>query len=175
MNHIYQPIALIGLSGAGKSTIGELLAEKTNSTFIDTDEVIEKTIGQTISTYFSTQGEAAFRKLEKQVLCDLLSCPQYQIIATGGGCILDSENRRLLKEKTNVVYLEVSVEQLVLRLKNDQQRPLLAEGDLHVRLTELCQQRKALYEETAHFTIDPSVNGAEQITQQIIDHFELVK
>lgn len=169
---MHQSIALIGLPGVGKSTIGKILAGKIGVDFVDTDAVIEQQIGQTIRAYFSEHGESVFRMLEKQTLQQLFNSDTHRIIATGGGSVLDQENRQLMRDKAIVVYLESTVEQLALRLQADQKRPLLI-GDVYARLEELHQQREVLYKEAADFSVNVSLHSAEETAQLIIEQFGL--
>lgn len=167
-----KPFALVGLSGAGKSTIGRCLAEKLGLKFWDSDSVIEARSKQSIKMYFAQNGETAFRELERQVLLQLFDNGSLGVIATGGGCVLIPENRALLQLRSHVIYLKTSVDQLYLRLKNDQSRPLLA-GDMRKRLFELEQQRAVFYQEIAHLTINSGDNSVSKTIQTIVEHFQL--
>lgn len=149
-----KPIVLIGLSGAGKSTIGAKLAECLNVGFADMDVVFEEQAGQTISTYFEQYGELSFRNAEERILQELLG-KNLGVIATGGGTILREKSRALLKERARVVYLDTTPEVLYSRLLDDDKRPLLKEGSgLMERLQTLHKQRVNLYMECAHLVIN---------------------
>jgi shikimate kinase len=138
-------IYLIGMMGAGKTTVGQLLAEKLQYRFIDIDNVIETVSHKTINQIFAQEGESAFRQLETDVLVQV-SAYLRTVIATGGGIILRQNNWSYLQEGL-VIYLDVPVELLVSRLANDQTRPLLQTGDLTSKLTKIKQERECLYQQ----------------------------
>lgn len=155
-------ISLIGLPGGGKSTVGRQLAKRLNARFVDSDTVVEERIGMPIRSFFEQQGEEAFRDLEEQVIDELTSAGQQQalVIATGGGAVLRPANRQRLRDRSTVIYLRSTPEELFRRLRHDTQRPLLQVNDPQGRLRELFEQRHPLYEETAHYAVDtgrPSV------------------
>lgn len=168
-----KPFVLVGLSGAGKSTIGRRLAEKLSLQFWDSDSEIEAISGQSIKSYFAQNGETAFRELEKQVLHQLIE-QHLGVIATGGGCVLMPESRVLLRQRAHVIYLQTSIDHLYRRLRNDQTRPLLA-GDMRKRLVELEQQRTVYYQEVAHLTVNSGDNAVSETIRTIIEHFQLVQ
>lgn len=147
-------LALVGLPGCGKSTIGRQLAKRFGIDFLDTDTEIERQIGTSIRQYFEQHGEPAFRDQEQDVLKRLCEGARPCVLATGGGIVLRPENRRLLKRTAQVVYLHASVNDLWRRLRNDTKRPLLQGGDGLGRLQRLSQEREPLYREIAHFTIE---------------------
>lgn len=134
---------LIGMMGAGKTTVGKLLAKQFNYRFIDTDEVITQVAGQSISQIFAEQGEEAFRTLESQVLSGLCA-HQRLVVATGGGIILEQLNWSYLRHGL-IVWLDVSPEDLYQRLKGDTTRPLLQHENPLGRLQEIIKQRQSLY------------------------------
>ncbi|NEP18753.1 MAG: shikimate kinase [Leptolyngbya sp. SIO4C1] len=134
---------LIGMMGAGKSTVGKQLAEQLGYRFVDTDTVIEQTTSQSITEIFAAQGEAAFRKLETQVLNQVATYPSL-VVATGGGIVLRPINWSYLQYGA-VIWLDAPVAQLVERLSGDRSRPLLQAADLHERLTTLLDQRRQRY------------------------------
>lgn len=136
-------IYLVGLMGAGKSTVGQLLAKELGYRFFDTDVLIEQVAGQTIREIFDREGEAGFRQLETQVLAQL-SAYKNLAIATGGGIVLRPENWSYLQHGI-VVWLDVPVEQLYERLKEDTTRPLLQDTDPALKLQTLLEQRRSLY------------------------------
>ena len=135
---------LIGMMGAGKTTVGKLLAAELNYRFLDTDVSIEQVTGKSIPNIFANQGEAAFRKLESQVLAEL-SAYSRLVVATGGGIVLQRANWSYLHHGL-VVWLDVPVEQLYTRLCRDQTaRPLLETADPLNTLQQLLEQRRSLY------------------------------
>jgi shikimate kinase len=154
-------IYLIGMMGAGKTTIGKQLATALSYRFFDTDRLIEQLTQRTISQLFAESGEANFRALESQILAEL-SAYKKLAIATGGGVILKQENWSYLRHGV-IVWLDVPIEQLQTRLVGNKTRPLLQEGDLEAKLRSLLQQRQALYAQ-ADVRIVPSANDTAQQT-----------
>ncbi len=155
-------VALVGLPGGGKSTVGRQLAKRLNARFVDSDTVLEERIGMPIRSFFEQHGEAAFRDQEEAVIGELTQAKhgQAMVLATGGGAVLRPANRQHLRDRSTVVYLRSTPEELFRRLRHDTQRPLLQVGDPLGKLRELYEQRHPLYEETAHYTVDtgrPSV------------------
>lgn len=134
---------LIGMMGAGKSTIGRLVAKQTNYRFFDSDTVIERAAGQTVSEIFAQSGEAEFRQIESQVLGELASYPR-SVIATGGGAVLDRKNWSYLHHGV-VIWLDVPINVLYTRLQGSTTRPLLQTEDLQERLSTLYAERSPLY------------------------------
>ncbi|NJL01469.1 MAG: shikimate kinase [Spirulinaceae cyanobacterium RM2_2_10] len=136
-------IYLIGMMGAGKSTVGRALAKQLEYRFFDSDDLIEKVSQQAIADLFAHQGEAAFRDLETQVLQQLAACAR-SVIATGGGIVLRQQNWSYLQEGL-VIWLDAPVDILVSRLRDDTSRPLLQAADLTAKLTALFTERRSRY------------------------------
>ncbi|MBE9068572.1 shikimate kinase [Leptolyngbya cf. ectocarpi LEGE 11479] len=134
---------LVGMMGSGKSTLGKYLARTLNYRFIDTDDVIVQAAGQSINDIFSEQGETAFRTLESQVLARVAPYT-HTVIATGGGMVVKQENWSHLQSGL-VVWIDVAVDELLVRLRRDQSRPLLKSGNLRQKLTTLLEQRQPRY------------------------------
>lgn len=155
-------VSLVGLPGGGKSTVGRQLARRLGARFLDADIVLEERIGMPIRAYFEQHGEAAFRDLEEQVIDELTregGAPL--VLATGGGSVLRQANRARLHERTTVIYLRSTPDELYRRLRHDTQRPLLQVADPLAKLRELYEQRHPLYDEVAHYRVDtgrPSVS-----------------
>jgi shikimate kinase len=158
-------IALIGMPGSGKTTIGLAAAQQCGLTFVDTDEIMEAQYGK-ISDIFATQGEAVFRLLETQAILQA-ALLQNHIISTGGGSILKEENITALKQNGKVVYICRPLQKIISDIE-DVNRPLI-KGKSGA-LVELYRQRKALYEKYADYTLqnDSSINQAVQALAQYI-------
>ncbi len=146
-------IFLVGMMGAGKTSVGRVLAKRLGKAFYDSDHVIEERTGVRIPVIFDIEGEEGFRSRERAVIEELTE--QHNIVlATGGGAVLDAENRRRLHERGIVVYLRAAVRELINRTRHDKNRPLLQTGDPHARISAIYQQRDPLYKEVAHLIIE---------------------
>ena len=167
MAMINDNIFFVGLMGAGKTTIGKLLAKKLKKTFYDTDHEIEKKLGVKVSVIFELEGEEGFRKRETQMI-DELTNKKDIILATGGGAVLSEENRRLLKERGKVIYLNAKPQHLSKRMAFDKDRPLLQQGNMLDTLNNLYQERHPLYLGVSSFVVDTG----QQKTQTIINKIE---
>lgn len=164
-------IALIGLPGSGKSTVGRQLARRFDVPVFDSDHVIEQQLGCSIRDYFEREGEAAFRDVEASVI-DQLTRSAAGVLSTGGGAVLRPLNRQHLHERTHVVYLRSSPDELFRRLRHDAQRPLLQVADPLSRLRDLHALRDPLYRETAHFIVEtgrPSVASLVNMIQMQLE------
>lgn len=146
-------LVLVGPMGAGKSSIGRRLAERFGMAFVDADREIEARCGTTVSTIFECEGEAGFRARERESLAALLA-GEGRLLATGGGVVLDAGNRRLLRERGFVVWLQVGVEEQLQRLARDRSRPLLQREDREAVLRRLAEERAPLYAEVADLCFD---------------------
>ncbi|MCH7762473.1 MAG: shikimate kinase [Candidatus Marinimicrobia bacterium] len=160
-------IFLIGMMGSGKSTVGKLLAEKMQMTFIDLDEIIETNARKSVRELFEQEGESHFRKLESEALVNIKK--ENSVIACGGGIILDKLNRNKLQSSGKVVYLQVSISKLTKRLQSLNDRPLLEGKEIEKELNRIWDKRKELYEGVAQMTIQVDKQTPEQITKFIID------
>lgn len=150
----------------GKSAVGRNLARKLHRRFVDLDALIEKTEGRKVRDIFAEKGENYFRRLEKQALEQTLS-QQGQIIATGGGIILDEDNLTLLRQKSLLIGLTASTDVLVSRVGKNSKRPLLKGVDVRARIEELLQQRQSRYAE-ADVVIDTSGLTINQVVEKIL-------
>ena len=167
-------VALVGLPGGGKSTVGRQLARRIEARFVDADAVLEERIGMPIRSYFEQQGEAAFRDLEEQVIDELTAPGQGALVlATGGGAVLRATNRQRLHERATVIYLRSTPEELFKRLRHDTQRPLLQVADPLAKLRELYAQRHPLYEELAHYRVDTGRPSVATLVNMIVMQLEL--
>ena len=146
-------IILCGFMGCGKSTVGKRLAERHGLTFVDMDTYIEEQAGCSVADIFATHGEAVFRAMEHDA-CTALGKQENLVIATGGGAVLDAENVMALTENGTIVFLRVSAQTVLKRLKNDTSRPLLQQDDKDAAVRNLMQRRTPLYEAAAHITVD---------------------
>lgn len=165
-------IALVGLPGSGKSAIGRRLGQRLGWRFVDSDVCIEQRIGCTIREFFEREGENAFRDVEEQVLADLTGALPQGVMATGGGSVLRASNRRCLRERTHVVYLRSSPEELLKRLRHDTKRPLLQVADPLQRLNELHAVRDPLYQEIAHTIVDTGRPSIAMLVAGIVEQLE---
>ncbi|WP_249417574.1 shikimate kinase [Pusillimonas minor] len=147
------PIFLVGMMGAGKTTIGRSLAKMLGREFIDLDQAIEARCGVPVSHIFEVEGEEGFRKRETLMLDEYSRQPGI-VLATGGGAVLAAQNRHMLAERGVVVYLRASDDELYRRVAKDRNRPLLQTANPRARVTELLAQRAPLYEEVAHVAFD---------------------
>jgi shikimate kinase len=165
-------LALVGMPGSGKSTVGRQLARKLGVGFVDCDQVIEMRIGMPIKDFFASQGEAAFRDIESQVIDDMTrtACG---VLATGGGAVLKDANRELLRERTQVIYLRVQPDEIFRRLKNDQQRPLLQVDDPKLKIQQLFEERDPYYQAAAHFVIETNRPRIPTMVTMIVTQLEL--
>jgi shikimate kinase / 3-dehydroquinate synthase len=160
-------IFLVGMMGAGKTTIGKSLAQATGKTFIDSDHEIQERTGVKIPIIFEIEGELGFRKRETEVLRELVKMNNI-VLATGGGAVLKRENRRFLKQFGTVIYLRASVNDLQRRTRYDKNRPLLQTEDIQAKLTELLAQRDSLYRETAHLVVDSGKQGVRSLVNKLM-------
>lgn len=159
-------IYLVGPMGAGKSTIGRVLAAELHLSFRDSDKVIEDRTGADIPWIFDMEGEEGFRERESAVL-DELSKGQDVVIATGGGIILRAQNREVMKSSGYVCYLTASIEQLVERTARDKKRPLLQVENPRQKIIDLVALRDPLYREAADFVINTDRRSPKLVAQEI--------
>ncbi|MEJ2529899.1 MAG: shikimate kinase AroK [Gammaproteobacteria bacterium] len=160
-------IFLIGPMGVGKSTIGRQLATLMGMEFEDTDHEIQRRTGVDISTVFDFEGEEGFRRREKQVVEDM-TLRSGLVLATGGGVVLDPENRRALSGRGVVVYLSCSPEQQYRRTKRDRNRPLLQTEDKMSKLRNLMDEREPLYLEMADLVVSTEKRSANVVAKEIV-------
>ncbi len=162
-------IFLIGPMGAGKSTIGKQLAQQLKMDFYDSDREIEEKAGVDIDWIFDVEGEDGFRKREAAMI-EELSELQPIVLATGGGAIVDSENRRFLGARGVVVYLDTSLEQQLERTRRDRRRPLISQAkDPEAAIKQLHEERTPLYEELADYKLSTDQGSVRQVAKQIVD------
>jgi shikimate kinase len=150
----------------GKSAVGRNLAKRLRRRFIDLDRLIEKAEGMKVREIFGQKGESYFRAAEKRALQEVLQ-QRGQVIATGGGIVMDDENLTLLREQTLLIGLSASTEALLSRVGKNSKRPLLKGGELRKRVEELLEQRQARYAQ-AHLTVDTSDLAIDQVVEKIL-------
>jgi shikimate kinase len=160
-------IYLIGLMGAGKTTIGRQLAKALSLPFYDSDKAIEEQTGVDIPTIFEYEGEEGFRGREQDMIQELTQIKGI-VLATGGGAILKEENRQALKENGFVVYLQCSIDKILQRTKRDTQRPLLVTDDPRGRIETLFSEREGYYLSCADFIIETSSMQSKIVVQSIL-------
>ncbi len=167
-------ISLVGMPGSGKSTVGRHVARQLGLPFVDTDHLIEQRIGCSIRAYFELHGEPAFRDVEAQVIDEATATGESRVIATGGGAVLREANRNALRERTTVMYLRTTPEDLGRRLRHDTHRPLLQGGsDALQRLRQLFQERDPLYRRTAHYVIETQRPSVHTLVNMVLMQIEL--
>jgi shikimate kinase len=168
-------ICLVGLMGAGKTTVGRQLAKRLGLRFVDADHEIEARTGVRIPTIFEIEGEAGFRRREAETI-EALTSEKGLVLATGGGAVIRPENRRRLREAGLVIYLRVLPLALYERTRHDRNRPLLQVADPLAKLTELFEQRDPLYREVADVVIEagggPVANLVRRVEQEILKRCE---
>jgi shikimate kinase len=172
VNSVKNNIFLIGLMGAGKSTVGKMLAKKLGRRFLDADHVIEERCGVKIPVIFEMEGEEGFRRREAQVIQEITSEKDI-VLATGGGVIMLAENRQALKDRGTVIYLHANPVELWHRTKGGEGRPLLRNGDAKKILENLYSIRDPLYREIADHVIETGKPSVNQLVNTLIMQLEL--
>lgn len=162
-------VVLIGFMGSGKSTVGKLLAEKLDNRFVDTDAVIEKKVGCSISELFETKGEEYFRDLESKVLKGLAKKSERFVIATGGGMPVRPANREAMRSLGTVVYLKANAETIAEHLQGDTTRPLLQTANKEETIRERLADREPIYAEVAHRVVTVDGRAADEIVRHIVE------
>ncbi|MEO7108594.1 MAG: shikimate kinase [Rhodoferax sp.] len=165
-------IALIGLPGSGKSTVGRQLARRLQLLYFDSDHVIEERLGYPIRVAFERDGENSFRDIEEAVLDELTAIPR-AVISTGGGAVLRASTRQRLRDRGQVVYLNSNPDEIHRRLRHDASRPLLQVDDPLTRLRDLYAARDLLYRETAHVVIETGRPSVGTLVNMIVMQLEL--
>ena len=166
-------IALIGFMGTGKSTVGRLIADQLRFNFIDTDELIELRAGKSVSAIFASEGEAAFRQYEAEVVAEL-SSRQRTIISTGGGLGANEAHVASLKQHALVVCLWASPENIWERVRSQTHRPLLKEPDPLARIRQLLSAREQCYKQ-ADVLLNTEVRSLKEVAQQVLHQFHIAR
>lgn len=164
-------LILVGMMGAGKTTVGRLLARRLKRPFYDSDHEIEHRCGVRIPLIFDIEGEAGFRAREAQVIADLCTL-QGIVLATGGGAVLSDENRRQLAAHGKVIYLHAGPGYLWQRVRHDRNRPLLATPDPQKRLESLYAERDPLYREAADIVLDTGKQSVQSLARDLLASLE---
>jgi shikimate kinase len=159
-------IFLVGLMGAGKTTVGRMLAKRLNLAFGDSDREIENRTGVVVPTIFEIEGEEGFRRRETKVIADM-TARRDSVLATGGGAVLRQENRDNLKANGFVIYLNAPPHVLWERTRHDKNRPLLRVDDPLRKLQELFFVRDPIYREVADLVVDDGKGNAQAIVQML--------
>ncbi|HLE68028.1 MAG TPA: shikimate kinase [Burkholderiales bacterium] len=162
---------LVGLMGAGKTTVGRMVARRLKRSFYDSDHEVERRCGVGIPVIFDIEGEPGFRAREAHVIAELAALDGI-VLATGGGAVLDAENRRRLAARGTVVYLHARPADLYDRVRHDRNRPLLADADPLIKLEELYAQRDPLYREVADLVVDTGNQSAQALVRQLLARLE---
>jgi shikimate kinase len=164
-------VYLVGLMGAGKTTVGRLLARRLKLRFYDSDHEIERRCGVKIPVIFEIEGEAGFRGREQQAIEELTALPGI-VLATGGGAVVAEENRRRLAAGGTVIYLSARPEDLYERIRQDRNRPLLAGPDPLGRLRELHAQRDPLYRSLADLVVETGTQSVPALARALLERLE---
>lgn len=167
-------IFLVGPMGAGKSTIGRVLAELMNMEFYDSDREIEDSTGADIPWIFDVEGERGFREREIKMV-DTLSRKKGIVMATGGGAVLAKKTRKRLQKRGTVVYLRATIAQQIERTSRDKNRPLLQTADPKETIRQLMEQRDPLYQEVADITVDTNRRSARAVSKEIAKQLARVR
>ena len=162
---------LVGMMGAGKTTVGRHLARRLKRPFLDSDHELERRCGVRVPVIFDIEGEPGFRAREAHMIAEL-AAREGIVLATGGGAVLDAETRRRLAARGTVVYLHARPADLYERVRHDRNRPLLATADPLKRLEDLYAQRDPLYREVADVVVDTGEQSAQTLARQLLARLE---
>ena len=161
-------VVLVGMMGSGKTTVGRSVASRLGVDFVDTDDLVEARAGKSVRDIFASDGEAAFRTLESQVLAESLKSPVDVVVAAAGGTVLSESNRAALREHADVVvWLDADVSALGERASRGAHRPLL-DGDVEDRLMALDGERRVLYQSVADVRLDTTGKGIAEVVQEVV-------
>jgi len=163
-------LVLIGLMGAGKTTVGRRCAEELERAFVDTDDLIVAQAGASVPEIFASEGEHAFRARERAAVVDALASPEPLVIACGGGAMVDVENRRAVRDAAFVVWLACAPDELAARVERDgvESRPLLAGGPTAATLTRLEGLRAGTYEQAADARVPTDGHDVATVTRSVL-------
>jgi shikimate kinase len=164
-------LVLVGLMGAGKTTVGRGCAARLGRPFVDTDELVVASSGRLVAEIFASDGEAVFRAIERAAVADACAAPVPTVIACGGGAVLDPDNRRTLRAHAVVVWLDAPASVLAARTRGNADRPLLAGADHATALTRLARLRADAYEAAAHVRVDTADRDVEVVVDAVLDAY----
>jgi len=167
-------LILVGMMGSGKTTMGRVLARQLGKEFADSDEEIIKRTGVTVPHIFDVEGEAGFRQREAAAIRELAGRDN-MVLATGGGAVLDGDNRAILKQSGIVIYLKASAHDLWQRTRHDRNRPLLQTENPYARLVELFQQRDPLYRQVSDIVVQSGKQSAHTLMLRLVGEIEAFK
>jgi shikimate kinase len=165
-------LVLVGLMGAGKTTVGKRCAEQLDRSFVDTDELVVDVAGMPFDELWAAEGESGFRARERIAVADVAASPAPLVIACGGGAVLDPDNRRALRTSGFVVWLEADPVVLATRLVGDDSRPLLAGGDRATTLTRLAALRARAYEDAADVAVETDGRSVDEVVDRVLEEFQ---
>jgi shikimate kinase len=160
-------IFLVGMMGAGKTTLGRTLAHRLDMEFVDTDRILVERTGVPVATIFEIEGEAGFRQRESGALAEVAQRSGC-VVATGGGIVLDPENRRVMRDNGTVIYLRARLEFLWERTRHDASRPLLATENPRATLEDLLAKRDGLYRECANIVVDSGSQSTATLVNRVL-------
>ncbi len=167
-NHLDRHLVLVGMSGAGKSSVGRICAERLGVEFVDADDVLEETAGCSIRELFDSEGEPGFRRREHEALAALLEREKPAVIASGGGVVLLEENRQLLaSSRARVIWLRIEPDALEQRVRNRTHRPLL-DGDPAAALRAMWAEREPLYREVADAIVSVEHRSVAEVVEAVL-------
>ncbi|PAV24964.1 shikimate kinase [Tamilnaduibacter salinus] len=168
MSSLPERLVLVGPMGAGKSTIGRLLARELGYDFVDTDRLIEERCGANIPWIFDVEGEAGFRARETAMLEEMAGRSRL-VLATGGGAVLNPDNRPLMRQGAWVIYLKTSVDQQYARTRRDRNRPLLQKDNPRAILETLFRERDPVYDEVSDMTVLTDHRSPRSVVRELRD------
>jgi len=160
-------IFLVGMMGAGKTTLGKALAQRAGLEFVDTDRVLVERTGVPVATIFEIEGEEGFRRRESGIIAELAQRAGC-LVATGGGAVLAAENRQVMRGAGTVIYLRARLESLWERTRHDSSRPLLATADPRATLARILEDRDPLYREAAHLIVETGSQSAATLVNRVM-------
>jgi len=164
-------LVLVGLMGAGKTTVGQCCAELLDRAFVDTDELIVASAGVPFDDIWAAEGEQGFRARERVAVADAVASPVPLVISCGGGAVLDADNRRALRSRGVVIWLIASSTELAARLVQDDSRPLLEGGDKTATLERLGLQREPAYEAAAHLRVETDGRRVDDVAAAVVEEY----